>query len=69
LKTKHLIGLILVLAGTNLFTFTTTRYLTTKYVLTRADERMDAALKKEGLYETVYPMDQPHSVAISLAIS
>jgi hypothetical protein len=69
MKPKLIIGLLLVLVGTNLFTFATTRYLTTKHVLTRAEERMDAALKKEGLYESVFPKDRPLSVEISLAIS
>ena len=68
MKTKHFIALVLVIAGTNLFTFATTRYLTTKHVLTRAQERMDAALKKEGLYEQVHPDDRPRSVGIELAI-
>ena len=68
MKTKHLVALVLVLLGTNLFTFASTRYWTTKHVLTRAQERMDAALKAEGLYEQVYPSDRPRSVPLSLAI-
>lgn len=68
MKTKHLIALVLVLVGTNLFTFSTTRYWTTKHVLTRAQERMDSALKKEGLFEQFYPSDRPRSVPLTLAI-
>ena|SRR5579872_5379237 len=68
MKTKLLVALILVLAGTNLFTFAASRYWTTKHVLTLAQERMDAALKKEGLYEQVYPSDRPRSVPLTLAI-
>jgi len=67
-KAKYFIALVLVLVGTNLFTFASTRYWTTKYVLTQAQERMDAALKKEGLYEQVYPSDRPRSVGLALAI-
>jgi hypothetical protein len=67
-KSKYLIALVLVLVGTNLFTFASTRYWTTKYVLAQAQERMDAALRKEGLYEQVYPSDRPLSVPIALAI-
>lgn len=68
MKTKHFKALVLVLLGTNLFTFATTRYWTTKHVLTRAQERMDTALRKEGLYEQFYPSDRPRSVPLTLAI-
>ena len=69
MKLKHLIAFVLLLTGSNLFTFATTRYLTTKDVLTTAEERMNAALKKEGLYEQVYPSDRSRRVQLSLAIS
>ncbi len=65
---KYLIALILIIVGTNLFTFATARYWTTKHVLTRAQDWMDAALKKEGLYDQVYPPDRPRSVPLTLAI-
>ena len=65
---KNLITLILVIVGTNVFTFATARYWTTKHVLTRAQERMETALKKEGLYEQVYPSDRRRSVPLTLAI-
>jgi hypothetical protein len=67
-KTNHLIAILLLLLGTNLMTFAATRYWTTSSVLTAAQKRMDAALKKEGLYEQVYPSDRPRSVALILAI-
>jgi len=69
MKTKLLIGLILVLLGTNLFTYATARYTTTEHVLKRARERVEAALKKEGLYEQVYLNDPRHGVSVNLAIS
>lgn len=65
---KNLIALLLIIAGTNLFTFATARYWTTKHVLMRAQVRMDAALKKEGLYDQVYPSDRARSVPLTLAI-
>ena len=68
MKPKYLIALVLVLCGTNLFTFATTRYLITKAVLTRAQQRMDAALKREGLYEHLHPDNRPPSVGIEVAI-
>jgi hypothetical protein len=68
MKTKHFLALVFVLVGTNLFTFATTRYWTTRHVLTQATERMNAALRKEGLYEQLYPPDRPRRVSLSLAI-
>jgi hypothetical protein len=68
MKPKHVIALILLLVGSNIFTFATTRYLTTRDVLTTAQQRMESALKKEGLYDQVYPSDRPRSVALALAI-
>lgn len=67
-KPKYFIALALVLIGTNLFTFATTRYWTTKHVLTQAQDNLDAALKKEGLYDKIYPPDHPRNVAIMWAI-
>jgi hypothetical protein len=68
-KKQFFIGLVLVFVGVNLFTYATTRYTTTRRVLTHARERMDAALKTEGLYEQVYPADKPRSVQLMMAIS
>jgi uncharacterized membrane protein len=71
-KTKHFIGLVLVLVGTNLFTFAASRYWTTQHVLIRAQDRLDAALTKDGLYDQVYPIPdgrpRPQSVDIPLAV-
>jgi len=53
-KTKHFIGLFLVIIGTNLFTFSIARYWTTQHVLTRAQERLDEVLRKDGLYDQIY---------------
>lgn len=69
MKTKLFVAVVLVLVGTNLFTYTTTRYETTRTVLIRAEERLKAALNTEGLYEQVFPADQPRSAAVVLAIS
>jgi hypothetical protein len=68
MKPKYIIALVLVLVGTHLFTFATTRYITTKAVLARAQDRMDAALQKEGLYSQVHPDSRPKSASIELAI-
>jgi hypothetical protein len=46
-KAKHLIALILVLIGTNLFTFATSRYWTTGHVLKRAEEGVSAVMEKQ----------------------
>ena len=54
MKTKHFIGLFLVIIGTNLFTFSIARYWTTQHVLTRAQERLDEVLRKDGLYDQIY---------------
>ena len=64
MKLKHLIALMFIIAGTNVFTFATTRYWTTKHVLTRAQERMETALKKDGLYETVYAPERSQRVQL-----
>ena len=54
MKTRHLIALFLLLAGTNVFTYVTTRLRTTQDVLTRADDRLEMALKKDGVYDQLY---------------
>ncbi len=60
MKTKYLLSLALLLLGTNLFTYATTRYMTTERVLTAAQERVDIALKEEGLFDTVYSPEPGH---------
>ncbi len=57
------------LVGTNLFTHATTRYITTRRVLTSARDRLEIALKTEGLYEQVFPSNRPRSIPITSAIS
>ena len=57
MRIKHYIGLVLVLVGTNLFTFAASRYWTTQHVLKRADERFEVALGTNGLYNQFYPSD------------
>jgi hypothetical protein len=51
-KTKYLIALSLVLVGTNLFTFATSRYWTTKHVLTRAREHVITVMEQQRSGET-----------------
>ena len=51
MKSKYLVALVLVLMGTNLFTFATTRYWATEYLLGRADDRMTAVFQKQGALE------------------
>lgn len=59
MKAKHLIALILVLIGTNLFTFATSRYWTTGYVLKRAEEAVRAVMAKQEIV-AVNSDHQPH---------
>lgn len=47
MKAKHLIALILVLIGTNLFTFATSRYWTTRHVLSQASERVSMVMARQ----------------------
>ena len=49
MKAKHIIALILVLIGTNLFTFATSRYWTTRHVLKRAEEAVRAVMAKQEI--------------------
>jgi len=49
MKIKYFLGFLLILIGTNLFCYATTRYWTTEDVLRRAQQRMDGKLKDEGL--------------------
>ena len=48
-KAKHFIALILVLIGTNLFTFASSRYWTTGHVLQRAEEAVQAVMAKQEI--------------------
>lgn len=55
MKAKFLIGLVLMLVGTNLFTYATTHYWTTSYVLPRALSGTYSALRQAGHYDLIYP--------------
>src|SRR6266436_801720 len=67
MKTKHFVALVLLLAGTNLFTYATARYWTTHLVLTRARERVKAVLEKQRA-EGQRPDQSPES-GIDMAVS
>jgi hypothetical protein len=56
-KNKALVAFVLVLLGTNLLSYTTTRYLTTERVLITARQRLDDGLRREGLFDVVFPPD------------
>lgn len=47
MKTKHVVALVLVLVGSNLFTYATTRYWTTRHVLSQARERVVAVQERQ----------------------
>jgi hypothetical protein len=49
MKKKHIVAAVLLFVGTNLFTYATTRYLTTKHVIGIVDERLSVLIEKEGL--------------------
>jgi hypothetical protein len=68
-KTKYLIALALVLIGTNLFTYATARYWTTRHVLTRAHERVVAALDRQrsGEIRPGQSPDREIMTAVSMA--
>ncbi len=66
MRSKYYVAMFLVLVGANLVTFAITRYWTTKHVLTRAQERLDVTLKKDGLYEQVYPYCKPNHVTMAI---
>lgn len=46
-KPKYFIALILVLIGTNLFTFACSRYWTTRHVLSQASERVSTVMAQQ----------------------
>jgi len=49
MKIKYIIALVLILAGTNLFSYAATRYATTESVLIQAGNRTTDFLEKEGI--------------------
>ncbi|MFO1498662.1 MAG: hypothetical protein U1G07_09760 [Verrucomicrobiota bacterium] len=58
MKAKAVVAFVLMVLGTNLLTYATTRYLITHGVLTRAKQRLDDGLRREGVYNVVYPDDE-----------
>lgn len=64
---KARIALLLLLAGTNVFTYATTRYWTTDHVLSRAAERVLDVQQRQR--EGRLPPHQPPEQAVRLAIS
>jgi len=68
MKCTNIIALIMVLLGVIMITYATTRYWTTKRVLTTAQDRMNSALKSHGLYEQVYSFESSGPPRIALAI-
>ena len=68
MKIKHIIAFVIFVVGTNVFTYATTRYWTTAHVLNRGQSNMEAALKREGLYEAVYLSQGPNAVQLRMAI-
>lgn len=72
MKSRSLIAVLLLLVGTNLFVYATTRQWTTKHVLTNAKTRLETAMRDVGLYDQVFPADDSQkrstaSIAIALA--
>lgn len=47
MKSKEFVALALIIAGTNVFTFATTRYWTTDHVLTRAEARVTEVIRQK----------------------
>ncbi len=68
MKAKPLIAGALILLGTNVFVYATTRQWTTEHVLTAAKARLDAALRDAGLHDQVYSVEDTNKGAIALAI-
>ena len=68
MRAHHILALVLCVVGSHLITFGATRQWTTRYVLTRAEARMAAALRNAGVYEQLYPEGRARSVDLQLAI-
>ena len=60
------LAFVCLLLGTNVVTWTTTRYLTTRNVLTRAQQRMETVLRDEGVFEQLSTGE--HRIEFRLAI-
>ena len=68
MKAHHVLSLLLCVAGSNLMTFGITRHWTTQHVLTRAQDRMVAALRDAGVYDQLYPQGRARTASLRLAI-
>ncbi len=69
MKKSTILGLLLVLLGTNVFTYATTRYLTTRRVLDGAERRLHERLKEAGYYDMVFPPNDERGIRIVPVIS
>jgi hypothetical protein len=67
MKPKYVISLLLVLVGTNLFTYETSRYFTTCVLLKRARARVEDVVESQQA-GGVEPRGQPFRVQIDRAI-
>jgi hypothetical protein len=67
MKPKYLVALALVLVGTNLFTYATARYWTTRHVLARARERVLAVQADE--HAGVVHVGQDPDSSIQMAVN
>ena len=65
-RSTLIVAFICLLLGTNVLTCTTTRYLTTRKVLTRAQQRMETVLRDEGVFERLSTGE--HGAQFRLAI-
>ena len=50
-RSTLIVAFVCLLLGTNVLTCTTMRYVTTRKVLTRAQQRMETVLRDEGVFE------------------
>jgi len=66
MRPKNAVALFLVIIGTNIFTYAFTRRATTERLLTRAQNRMIATIKKDGYYAAAYPSELPPHVTYAL---
>ena len=69
MKANRITAAVLVLLGTSVLTYTTTRYLTTERVLAAAEKRLNDGLHREGLYEVVFPPNDERITRIVPTVS
>lgn len=65
-RSTLIVAFVCLLLGTNVLTWTTTRYVTTRNVLTRAQQRMETVLREEGVFEQLSIGE--HRIEFRLAI-